>query len=333
MLGDLNLLQATLIFVGSASVVVYSGVYLAKYGDLLAELTGWGRLWVGTILVALATSLPELTTVVTAARLPSPELATGNILGANMVNMFTLAAVALLFGAPRFFQGVAMEQRYLVGLAMSLTLLVVIMGVISPGVAVAEIGLGAVLIVLLYVGGMRLVYLSRPAEDGAAAAADPEPPVTLRRASLIFGLASAAVIGAAIALASSADQIAEETGLATGFMGLVAVAVVTTMPEATVTIASVRYGAIDLAVGNLYGSCAFNVLILAIADPFYRQGPLLNTLEKAQVVAGLLAVLLMGLGAAQFLLRDSGWSRYMVPISLSMCAIYLAGLFVLFRLS
>jgi cation:H+ antiporter len=331
-MNDISLLSAILIFLISASMIVYCGIYLAKYGDLLADLTGWGHLWVGTILIAFATSLPELTTVVTAVRLPSPELAVGNVMGSNMVAMFTLAVVALMFGAVGFFKGVAFEQRYLVGLAMSLTFLSVVVGMISPDIALADIGIGAVLIVLLYCGGMRLIYLSRPSQKEDSTTTN-RSAVTLRRASLIFGLASIGVIGSAITLAYSADQIAERTGLAAGFMGLVAVAVVTTVPEATVTIAAVRYKAIDLAVGNLYGSCAFNILILAIADTFYRQGPLLNTLERPHALAGLIAVLLMGIGAAQFLLRSQGFNRYTVYLSLSMCAIYLAGLFIMFRLS
>ena len=100
------------IFLGSAVAVIYFGAQLAKYGDALASLTGWGRLFVGSILVALATSLPELSTNISAVRLtpPNPEMALGNVLGANMVNMFTLAMVALFFGGKRFLQQVVPEQ-------------------------------------------------------------------------------------------------------------------------------------------------------------------------------------------------------------------------------
>ena len=107
---------ALAIFLASALVVIYLGNLLAKYGDALATLTGWGRLFVGSILVALATSLPELSTNISAVRLdpPNPELALGNVMGANMVNMFMLAVVALFFGGKRFLQQVAPEQGYLI---------------------------------------------------------------------------------------------------------------------------------------------------------------------------------------------------------------------------
>ena len=78
---NIDLVIAAGVFLASALAVVYFGSQLAKYGDALATLTGWGRLFVGSILLALATSLPELSTNITAVRLspPNPELAVGNI--------------------------------------------------------------------------------------------------------------------------------------------------------------------------------------------------------------------------------------------------------------
>ena len=312
---------------------MFSGFNLAKYGDLLALKTGWGRFWVGTLLVAIGTSLPELATVISAVRLDSPDLATGNVLGANMVNMFTMAFVAILFGGRQFFNRVAPEQGYLAALAISLTFLVVIMSSIDDSVHFARIGPGAVVIFLLYLGGMRMVYLLRPTTPFTSVEPDPAPSLTLRRTWMLFGLASLGVIAAAPVLAWSANEIADITGVSEGFMGLVAVAVVTTLPEATVTVAAVRMGAVDLAVGDLYGSCAFNMFILTLADPFYRDGPLLSTLDEAQVAAGLFAVLLMSLGAAQFLLRRGGVGR-LPPLATPafMCLLYLGGLFTVYQL-
>jgi cation:H+ antiporter len=119
---------AIAIFLGSALAVIFFGSQLAKYGDALATLTGWGRLFVGSFLVAMATSLPELSTNISAVRLdpPNPELALGNVLGANMINMFTFAVVALVFGGRRFLQGVAPQRGYLIGLAVLLTGLTVV---------------------------------------------------------------------------------------------------------------------------------------------------------------------------------------------------------------
>lgn len=328
-----ELLVAGLLFLGSSSLVILSGIYLAKYGDLLADMTGWGRLWVGTVLIAAATSLPELVTIIAAVRLSSPQLAIGDALGSNMVNIFGLAVVALLAGGREFFQRVSPQQAYISGLAISLTLMTVAMGAISPSLSVAEVGVAALAILVLYMVGMRLVYLRRPAGDASSADSE-NPPLTLRRVWLLFGLASLGIVAAAPVLAYSADQIAENTALEASFVGVLGVGVVTSLPEAAVAIAAIRYRAVDLLVGNLYGSCAFNILILALADPFYRQGPLFNELGRAEQAAGLFGALLMTLGLAQFLLRGRDYGRLpVVPTCLIMCLLYFGGLYMVYQLS
>ncbi len=330
---DSELLRALLLFLASAAVVIVSGIFLAKYGDILADLMGWGRLWVGTILVAVATSLPELVTNLTAVTRDQPDLAGGNIFGANMVNMFTLAAVGLALGGAFYFRRISREQVYLIGVAILLTALAVLLAGTKPGISVGEIGLGSLLIPVVYLAGMRLVYVKRPQQRAVdVVIGSDEGSPTLARAWLIFGAASGAVIGAAIVLAWSAEEISAATGLSGGFVGVVAVALVTTMPEASTTIAAVRFNAVDLAIGGLYGSCAFNILVLGIVDPFYREGVLLDALGPAHLAAGIAALLLMAAGLMQIVLR--GEFRFLPPRPwmLLMCLGYLLSLVAVHQL-
>ena len=330
MSGDLALWL--LLFAGSAIPLVFSGVFLVKYGDALAELMGWSRLWVGTILIAVATSLLELVTTVTAAIREEPELAGGAILGANMVNMFAMAMVALAYGGGSFFRQVAPELRFLAMIAISLTALAILLGAFSPGVSVLKIGLGSVLILALYLGGIGLVYLRRLKEPARAGGDPAQVLPSLRKTWALFAMASFGVLLAAPAMTFSVEQIAEETGLATSFLGVVMVALVSTTPELSTTIAAVRFRAVDLAIGNLYGSCAFNILILALADPFYRQGTLVDTLESAHLAAGLGAIVLMGLGLSQIMLRGSHHRLPVVPTLVTMGLIYLGSLYAVYSL-
>lgn len=346
-----------ILFLGTASVVVFCGSKLAKYGDLLAVKTGWGRLWVGTLLLAGATSLPELVTGASGALLDSPELVKGNVFGANMVNMFVLASVAMFFGAGglsqfrpyrsylgrllgtlgagarRFFDGVAREHAYLAVVGICLTAFAGSMAAFGPEISFARMGIATPIILLLYVGGMKVVYAKRPQEEGDEEGDDTS--ITLKRTWTYFGLAAVGVIAAAYWMTYSADQIAEITGLGAGFVGVVAVALVTTLPEATVTIASIRIGAMDLAAGNVYGSCAFNMMILAVADPFYGGGAILSSAsaDVSLVAASAFAVGLMAIGMAQFALRRQGRGILpSLPTSGAMCALYLGGLYVIYAL-
>ena len=353
----MSLPVALVVFFVTASVVVFCGTKLAKYGDLLAIKTGWGRLWVGTLLLAGATSLPELVTGASGALLDAPELVKGNVFGANMVNMFVLATVSMLFGASgvlqfspygsyplrllrtmaagsrRFFDGIAREHAYLASVGVCLTAFAGVMTALGPDASFARMGIATPIILLLYVAGMRIVYAKRPQDEGEEDEDDTS--ITLRRTWAYFGLAAVGVIASAYWMAYSADQIAEITGLGAGFVGVVAVALVTTLPEATVTIASIRIGAMDLAAGNVYGSCAFNVMILAVADPFYAGGAILSSTaaDDAIVAASAFAVALMLIGMAQFTLRRGGRGILpSLPASGAMCAVYLVGLYVIYFL-
>jgi cation:H+ antiporter len=299
--GELTI--AIAVFLASAVLVMFCGAKLAVYGDALATLTGWGRLFVGSLLVALATSLPELSTNISAVQLdpPNPELAVGNVFGANMLNMFTMSAVALAFGGKRFLVQVAPEQGYLIVVAVVLTGAAILFGAIQWGANVGEVGISSVILIVLFVAGMWWVYKNRPA---AADEAEEDPGMTLGKAWGMFGLVSLGVVIAGFFLAWSTDEIAGITGIASSTLGILLVSLVTTMPEASSTIAAARIGAMDLGVAGLYGSCAFNVTIMFYADPFFREGVLGNNTETAHFVAGGVAVGLMVAGLVLVLARN-----------------------------
>jgi cation:H+ antiporter len=320
-----ELTSALAVFLASAVLVMFCGAKLAVYGDALASLTGLGRLFVGSLLVALATSLPELSTNISAVRLdpPNPELAVGNVFGANMLNMFTMAAVALAFGGKRFLQQVAPEQGYLIVVAVVMTGAAILFGATQWGANVGQVGISSIILIVLFVVGMWWVYVNRPKEEDDGEAKDAG--MSLRKAWLMFGLVSLGVVVAGFFLAWSTDEIAEITGIASSTLGILLVSLVTTMPEAASTIAAARIGAADLGVAGLYGSCAFNVTILFYADPFFRVGVLGTQTEPAHFVAGGVAVGLMLAGLVLVLMRDRIKSGVAAAVLALMATAYLVG--------
>ena len=326
-----DLVVALLIFFASAVAVVISGSVLAKYGDELADRKGWGQLWVGTILLAAATSLPELIANITAAWRDEPGLAVGNIFGANMVNMFFMAAIALAFGIGRFFGRLAPQHKLLAGVALSLTALTVVLGASGLGVSVFKVGLGSAIILAAYLAGVRLLYVNRPVESGDAHVGEYERPIAWTWAFL--GAAALCILIAAPAMTYSVEQIADSTGLATSFLGVLAVAVVTALPETATSVAATRMGSPDLAVGNVFGSCAFNVAALAVADPFYRQGVLVASMGQEHIAAGGAAVALMAAGAVLIYTRGAHRILSPKPIAGLMLIGYAGAIYLVFRLS
>tara|TARA_A100001037_G_scaffold301728_1_gene331867 strand:- start:7126 stop:8121 length:996 start_codon:yes stop_codon:yes gene_type:complete len=321
-----ELLVAILIFLVSAGVVVYCGTKLAVYGDALAELTGLGRLFVGSILVALATSLPELSTNISAVSLnpPNPAIAIGNVFGANMINLFTFGAVALVFGGSRFLANVSFEQKYLVFLAILMTVLGLLFISIPINISAFNIGLPAGIILSMYVLGMWYIYKKKP-DDETSDDDEIQTSLTLTKAWLLFGVVSAGVVVGGIFLAISTDQIANITGISSGVLGIIAVSIVTTMPEASATIAAARMKAYDLGVAGLFGSCVFNVTIIGYADIFYREGIITTQGEPSHQIAGLVAVGLMLIGLAVILGKNKLPKPVLTIGVAAIVLIYLAG--------
>ena len=321
-----------LLFVASAAVVIRSGLALSRAGDLLAEQTGLGRLWVGTIFLAIATSLPELVTNLSAVRLDAPALAGGNVLGANMLNIVVLAALVSLFPAVAV-RRMGRDQVWLVVTALALTGVVTALVALGGPGDLGPISLGTVVILGGYVAGMTAVYRTRGREpDGSAGEVDGhsegKPPL-LRRAWFRFGLAAAGVLVAAPFLAASADRLADLLGISGSFMGVLAVALVTTMPETSVTFGALRLGSGEMALGNVYGSCAFNVGILALADLVYPR-PIFHTLDRSHVVAGLGALLLMALGPGFLYLRTRKRLRASQALAVGIVGIWIGVMYLVF---
>ena len=326
-----DLVIALLIFFASAAVVVASGSVLAKYGDEIADRKGWGQLWVGTMLLAAATSMPELIANITAAWRDQPGLAVGNIFGANMVNMFFMAAIALAFGIGRFFGTLAPQHKLLAGVALSTTALTVVLGASGLDLSIFKVGLASVIILAAYLAGVRLLYVNRPLETAYSDNQEYDRPIAWAWAFL--GAAALCILVSAPALTYSVEQIAEETGLATSFLGVLAVAVVTALPETATTVAATRMGAPDLAVGNIYGSCAFNLAALAVADPFYRGGVLVASGGQEHVAAGVAAVGLMAAGTVLIFTRGTHHILRAKPIAAVMILGYIGAIVLVFRLS
>jgi len=85
-------------FVVCTAVIVYAGSRLAKYGDIIAEKTGLGRAWIGLVLMAAVTSLPELITGISAVTFAGvPDIAVEDVLGSCVFNMLILAFLDAIY--------------------------------------------------------------------------------------------------------------------------------------------------------------------------------------------------------------------------------------------
>lgn len=286
-----------LLFVVAATVIVVAGVQLARYGDVIGEKSGLGRSWIGVVLLAATTSLPELFTGFGATALtPLPDIAVGDVLGSCMFNLLILSLMDAIQPeriSARAHQGHALAIGF--GLALMAMAGVGLAGA-ANWPAIGWIGLYSPVLIALYFVAMRMMFTHerrRRATDGRPETANPaNVHVSLRLALVRYAMAAVFVVGAALYLPVLGSSLARETGLGEAFVGSLFIAITTSLPEIVVSIAAVRMGALDLGISNVLGSNLFNLLILGIDDVFYTDGPLLSAVDPSHLIA-VLAVVLM----------------------------------------
>jgi cation:H+ antiporter len=267
-------------FAASALVIVLAGVRLARYGDVLGEKTGLGRSWIGVVVLAATTSLPELFTGFGSTALAAlPDIALGDVLGSCMFNLLILSLMDAIQPEP-------LSTRAHQGHALSIGFGLVLIGIAGIGLvaghrlpAIGWIGLYTPALIAVYFVAMRVIFVHerhrRAAETQEVAEELQYGAISLRSALVHYTLAAVAVIGAALWLPRLGAELARQTGLGEAFVGSLFIAITTSLPEIVVSLAAVRIGALDLGIGNVLGSNLFNLLILGLDDGFYRQGPLM----------------------------------------------------------
>jgi cation:H+ antiporter len=327
-------------FVLSAITIVIAGTRISYYADEIAEQSGLGRLWIGVILLGAVTSLPELFASVSAVLIDEPDLAVGNLFGAGLSNMLTLALIDVVYRSKRVWQQVAFEQVLIASLAIVLTGLAGLLIVIRQPYPVLHIGIGTAAVAIIYLLGMRVVFRQ---EDMRRRMRQLERVIKTEEATLRqdpmkkpgklewwkFGAATFGILIAAPYLVGSAKEIAVASGISTSFVGTSLVAIVTSLPELVVTVASVRLGAFDLGVGNLFGSNALNMAILLAADLAYLKGPLLAAVDTSHAVTAFISMLLMSVGVMGIVYRAERRFLLIEPDSALMIAGYLLGMSLL----
>lgn len=321
-----------LVFVLSAVAVIAAGARLSRDGDVLAEVTGLGGAWIGAVLIAGITSLPELATDIYAVNAGEHGLAIGDLFGSCMANLLILAVADLATTQVRVLTRVAINQVMVGLLGISLLALAAAGILAHMNVAIFGLGWSTLAIGIGYFAGMRLLHVNRGQAPFAAEAETHTPDRRALRGAIAGFIFSALVIlFAARFLASSAAQIAAQLGISSGFVGMVLLALTTSLPEVTVSIAAVRAGSYDLAVGNLLGSNAFNMAILTVLDLVDGPGPLLAKAGPGLIVGALFAILLTVQAMLGVLNRSEKRVWYLEPDAALLLITYLLGLYVVYR--
>jgi cation:H+ antiporter len=251
---------------GNALLLIGSLVVLAKASDLtinnaikVSDMTGFGKTTIGFILVGFSTSLPELfVSVFAALGQGSIGIAVGNVLGSNIANIALILGACFLIVAGTshkyagFDAGIVKEEigSLYFGLFMAS---IIPLALLYFGYASRFMGIILLIIFIVY-----MVELSRVRTAKNEAAIGPEKTRMPRYISLAF-LGSVGVVVTSYFLVDSASFIAGAIGVPAVVIGSTIVAFGTSIPELATSITSVRKRHLNLAFGNIVGSCFINI--------------------------------------------------------------------------
>ena len=288
-------------FILCSAVIVLCGTNLSRYGDVIAEKSGLGRAWIGLVLMASVTSLPELINGISSvAFVDAPNIALGDIMGSCVFNLSIIALMDILHGPKPIFSKA--EHGHILSAGFSVVLIgIAAISILSNATipAIGHIGIYTPAIIIIYMIGIRSLFLFEKKKIAGFVSEIAEvlqyDHISAKEAIIKYSLNASAIVGAATWLPFIGDRLAEETGLGGSFVGSVFIAMTTSLPELVVSISALKIGATDMAIANLFGSNMFDIFILAIDDLFYTKGPLLSHVSMNHAVTGFMAVIMTGI--------------------------------------
>lgn len=288
-----------LIFLILALIIIEAGKKLSICGDKLGDIMGLEKSWIGVVMLASITSLPELITSTAATIIGEPEMAVSNIFGSNLFNVFIIFILDIFFIKNSFSSSIGLKN-YLSCFSSILLTSIFFLGFVFGDLSLGGISLISIGIFLLYLVVMNLIYKLEhgrvfvdPIEE------NPEDSIVMsaREAKLGFAMSGLIVVAVGIALSNVADRIAETPimGISLGesFVGVILLALATSLPELTVSIQAIKMKSYNMAAGNILGSNIFNIAIIFVVDLCYREGSLFDTLGEFHLISAISSILIL----------------------------------------
>ncbi len=288
-------------------VILLSGSRLSRYGDMIAVRTGLGGAWIGLVLLAAVTSLPELITGLSAILVVgAPDLAVGAALGSCVYNLLIIAVLDFIHKPGTIYTGVQHSHSLSAGFG------IVLLGTVASAlyiqqagrtIAIGPIGPYAIAAPIIYLIAMRAVFFFERQENSVflegltKVKADVARPATRGLAAVYawFAVNAVILVAAAAVLPIIGEALAVMMGWEETFVGTIFLALVTSIPEVVISVEAVRIGAVDLAIGGILGSNLFDLLILAIEDFAYVDGPILAVASQQHLLTAIAALTMTGI--------------------------------------
>lgn len=260
------------LFLFLAGLTVFLSFKLSYYADLLNKTTNISGVFIGGILLAGLTSLPEFVTCLSSIFLNNPYLAIGDILGSNFFNISIMCLFDILFIKTMFYN-YTKNKYYIIYLLLIINyfIMYLFMGGIF-NLELFNIGIPSFIIIISYI-----IYLKKAQEKDSKK----EIIKTKEHVLLKFLIVGILMVIVSIFLTLIVNLIADKNpNVASSFIGAILLGITTSMPEVITFIALIKMKSFDLALSDIIGSNLFNLLILAIGDIFLKNKEIYYFVDK-----------------------------------------------------
>lgn len=236
-----------LVFVISLAVLIYSSDKFVFFAEDLGLLLKFSPFVIGVVLVSIGTSLPELISSIIAVLKGYSEIVFGNAAGSNIANIFLVLGIAGIVAKKAVFKNDYLRRDIIY------MLLATIVGIIVSVDGMISVVDGMILGVVL------LWYIYLQTTSGGVIEKHKVSKTKLQLSGLLVLTALGVFVGAKFTV-DSAIELGYMLGISKDVISASAIALGTSLPELFVSVAAARKGKMELAVGNVLGSNAFNML-------------------------------------------------------------------------
>ncbi len=308
-----SLLPSVIAFSIATLAIIFAGSRLARLADELADRTGMGEALVGVLLLAGVTSLPDFAATLSAAIDARPDLAMSNVMGSMAVNLAFLGIADIFYRKANLEHAAASSVNLMLAGLLIVLLTLPLLAIATPSISQWSVHPITPVIVVAYLFGLRLVLHTQerpmwfPRRTRQTVSDEPEKQHQGSLAATWFGFIALAIVTciAGWVLMEAAKGIADQTELSDTQVGGLFTALATSSPELVTTVAAIRYGALTLAVSNIFGTNCFNMLVVAAADVGYLQNSIYHDVAPVQMTWGLVSILMTAILLLGMLRRET----------------------------
>jgi len=305
-----NITILWILFASTSAIILFSGKFLASSTDTIAVRTGLGHTFIGFVLLATATSIPELATGISSIQLLNqPDIAAGDVFGSNLFNLLIIGVLDVIWRNEPILRSVGDSNTIAIA---TFGIIVFVLGIQAMFLHDQWSGLNtflvspiAITIFIVFLISLFVVHRisSTSGENTTTTPTSIKSPIY--KTYLTYLISASVIVVTAIFLSFAAEKIAHVLDWEASFVGTQFVAFSTSLPELASSIAAVRLGVPKLAIAGLLGSNLFNMgFVMFIDEIAYTNGSFWGAIDETHIFTAGTAILMTAIVIAAMTMKS-----------------------------